>query len=439
MSLLANGLLPASFRGAPFAVEQDETGGGRRIALHTYPGRDVPWAEDMGRAPRVFRFRGFIVDGDVVFLGGPIQLQRLLLLAALEKAGPGTLTHPSLGVLNVSVRNFSMGQDLGAGRMSRVDVEFVESGKKSFPSLLSSGSGLLSAATLSKVALAVDLVRAAVLASGALGQNSDSAATSAVLADQISAAATDATSLIKLTAFLPGDNGRYAAGANSGYLASNSYAGSTDIASLIADASARRVAVGAAAAAVQSAIETVGETTTYSDIAGAISALVDALLAACADPADAIRLLTGLLAFDPTISEAQSATGGAIVTAFRRAVGTALAKAGGLYQPSSYEDAFNILTTISATLDDLATAAADNGDDASFNALRALRVQSVQDLRARGAQLARVRIFAVAMPSPALHLAQRFYGDAARADQLIAETKAQHPLFLPTTMTALAA
>ena len=43
-------LREASFKGAPFHVE--ETGGqfGRRTVLHEYPFRDLPYGEDLGRS-----------------------------------------------------------------------------------------------------------------------------------------------------------------------------------------------------------------------------------------------------------------------------------------------------------------------------------------------------------------------------------------------------
>src|ERR1700712_2593538 len=95
LSALLEGLLPASFRGVPFAVSATSEQFGRRIASHVYPGRDLPWAEDMGRAPRGFRIPGFIRDNDRVSLGGPIAAQRLLLTGAAEKSGSGLLTHPT--------------------------------------------------------------------------------------------------------------------------------------------------------------------------------------------------------------------------------------------------------------------------------------------------------------------------------------------------------
>jgi hypothetical protein len=80
-------LAPASFRGVQFAVTQTDFIGGRRQALHQYPGKDTPWAEDMGRAARRFRLRGFVLDGSVKLGGSSIAMQRSQLIAACEKKG----------------------------------------------------------------------------------------------------------------------------------------------------------------------------------------------------------------------------------------------------------------------------------------------------------------------------------------------------------------
>lgn len=47
MSLL--NLLPASWRGVPFAVTDHVTTVTRRQAVHEYPDREDVWTEDMGR------------------------------------------------------------------------------------------------------------------------------------------------------------------------------------------------------------------------------------------------------------------------------------------------------------------------------------------------------------------------------------------------------
>ena len=438
MALLSHGLLPATFRGAPFAVESDDMSGGRRNVVHQYPGRDEPWTEDMGRAARRYRFRGFIVDGDVLFFGGPIQLQRLLLLAALEKEGPGTLTHPTLGIRNVSVQSFSIGADLGAGRMSQVDIEFVESGKKAFPAVTKALDKLLSASTLAKATLALAAVRtiAAVVQAVGGSATSDITGAAADVREQTTALGADATALHRLAAQLPGDNGRFSAGGNAGLRGATALDPDATIGDAIAQASAARAAIDAAGAGVSAALASF-DPDDATPLADAIIALVDALVAACADPADAIRLLAQLAGFAP---DGAGTAGGAAVTAlYRRAVAAAIVQAAARYQPQSNDDAAAMIVRVATLIDAIATAAADAGDDDVFAALRAARAAVVEDLRTRGATLPKVRTFVLGTTLPSLFLAQRFYRDAGRADQLVAQAQPPHPLFMPTEFRALAA
>src|SRR5262245_43356359 len=87
-------LLPASFRGAGFHVELSSFGSGRRIALHEYPKRDTPYAEDMGRRAKRIGVTGYLI--------GPNYLTpKARLNAALQEEGPGTLVHPTMGELAV--------------------------------------------------------------------------------------------------------------------------------------------------------------------------------------------------------------------------------------------------------------------------------------------------------------------------------------------------
>ena len=441
MALLAKGLLPASFRGAPFAVINDDLGGGRRVVVHQYPGRDTPWTEDMGREARRFRFRGFIVDGDVVFAGGPIQLQRVLLLAALEKGGEGTLTHPTLGILNVRVSRFSLGADLGAGRVSDLDVEFVESGKRQFPSLLSQDSGLLSAGNLAKLALVVDGVRAIAIAAKLAGGGGRKALNSAGAswATRALALGKDATALSGLATRLPGNYGRFAGGGNVGRdgRAPTIYSDATTIADLAAAATIARSAMLEASMALGKAISTTS-LADASDIAAAAAALVASLSAACADPADAVRLLVRLARFESERAEAATRIGRALVAVMQRAVVAELAGAISSYQLSSTDNAVALISLIAPLLDDLATNAADAGEDDSFRAIRSIRAAIVTELRRRAGPLPSLRVFRPGAPRPSLMLAQRYYRDAGRAAEIEAETAAIHPLFMPTEFQGLA-
>lgn len=437
MPLFAPNLLPCSFRGAPFAVVNDSVGGGRRIALHQYPGRDEPWAEDMGRDARRFAFRGFIVDGDVVFAGGPIQLQRAALLAAFEAKGSSLLIHPTLGALTVSVARFSIGQDLGAGQMSAVDVEFVEAGKQLFPSILAA-TGLLPSAVTLVANLAIDAVRAISIATAAGGTRKQLSSSAAAWSAQVTGLGADATSLSSLAAQLPGNFGRFANRGNSGVngTTASSLTADTTVADLAALTAAARVAIASAASALGAAIAD-SSLANGGAVADAATALVAALASACADPADAIRLLLELIAWTPT--RGTSAMGAAMSRLIRRAAAAALVAAVASYQPASADDAAAQITAVGGALDLLATDAADAGDDASYQALRAARGAVVQDLRRRGGTLARIRTFAPGAPLPALRLAQRYYRDASRADQLVTQARPFHPLFMPPRFQALAA
>ena len=87
-------LRPASFRGVPFFVDDTSTSTGRKIQLHEYPKRDLPYSEDLGKVSKSYAIRAFVVGEDCFE-------QRDALLDALEQEGSGTLVHPTLGTINV--------------------------------------------------------------------------------------------------------------------------------------------------------------------------------------------------------------------------------------------------------------------------------------------------------------------------------------------------
>ena len=439
MAFLQGGILPASFRGAPFAVLNSDAGGGRRIALHQYPGRDDPWAEDMGRAARRWRFRGFIVDGDVVFAGGPIQLQRALLLSALEASGPGLLIHPTLGALQASVAGFNIGEATDASRYSSLEVEFVEAGGQQFPSLISLSQGL-SAATGLIAALTADGVRGIALAASNGDRREALATTAHLWANDVVGLSGDATALTGLASQLPGNFGRFATGGNSGINGQRPtiYSSSTQISDLIQATAAQRSVINGYAVEVQKAVAAtdLGYAT---DVAANIVAMVQALAAACADPADAIRLLERLIGFSTDWPAASVGISVAFSAMVRRAACASLVTASAQYQPTSSDDAAAQILGIGGTIINEAEIAADSGDDRSFKALRAARAAVVDDLRSRGATLPQVKLFDPGVSEPALTLAQRYYRDPARADQLVVQANPVHPLFMPSTYSALAA
>lgn len=120
-------LLRGSFRGAPFRIQAHEAAGGaRRVALHEYPGRDVPYAEDLGRKATEFKVNAYVVGDDY-------QLERELLVAACGRAGPGILVHPYLGVRRVACTGLKVSESTREGRMARIEMTFVEAGANELP------------------------------------------------------------------------------------------------------------------------------------------------------------------------------------------------------------------------------------------------------------------------------------------------------------------
>ncbi len=184
--------------------------------------------------------------------------------------------------------------------------------------------------------------------------------------------------------------------------------------------------------------------------AGSAAALMEAVRAVAADPADQIRLLAPLATFGldaqgspaPAAGNPLSAAIAVAVTAtsalMRRTALFSLALATAAYQPTSFDDAAALTQQVSALFDAEILLAADAGDDLSYSALREVRAAIVADLAARGANLPHLVTVATPAPLPALALAYRLYGDATRADDLITRADPIHPGFMPTSFLALA-
>ena len=121
-----NRLLPGSYFGIPFGIESHKFTGGRRVQQHEYPGRDRPFAEDLGR-----RARGFTVEAWIV--GDNYDINRTALIVALERGGTAPLVHPYVGVHLVKCERFEVSERSTEGRMCRVTMTLIEAGSSIFP------------------------------------------------------------------------------------------------------------------------------------------------------------------------------------------------------------------------------------------------------------------------------------------------------------------
>lgn len=215
----------------------------------------------------------------------------------------------------------------------------------------------------------------------------------------------------------------------------------TDVQSMIAQGVTLRTAAEAAIAAAEAAA-----TGTRGDFHAALLSAIAAVRACCASPSDALRLLEPLTLFDVTIvpnlpdaigAEIATLSGDASVI-MRRLSAIAMARSARQYQPSSQQDAAGVRDTVADVLDRIAIEAADRFEDATADAIDALRVAVVNDLTARGAALPPVVSLTENAPLPALVLAERLYADATRAADLVARNDPPHPGFLGLQLEALA-
>ena len=139
-------LLPASFRGARFHVRQHNRTGGRRLAVHEYPGEDEPYTEDLGRRAAGFQVNGYVIGDDYH------ETRDALVRACLEP-GPGTLVHPYLGTLRVACEDVSDSERSDEGRMARITMRFVEAGRNTYPAARTdTGAAVSAAATAARSA-----------------------------------------------------------------------------------------------------------------------------------------------------------------------------------------------------------------------------------------------------------------------------------------------
>jgi prophage DNA circulation protein len=430
----------AYFRGIPFKVQAAQTIKGRKVAVHDYPFRDGGWAEDLGRAQRIYSFTGYII-GDLA------PAMQLLLDNAAEAKGPGLLIHPTIGAVRVTCLSCATSVRKDAMRVIEVQWRFLEQGETIFPTaLIATAVQVLTYAATAISAIGESLGRTAgpAAATGASAQG-ESVAVANSYAAKASGAAADPAALVSMAAGLPvtmpGEYfGRYGAGNTKAALPDG-----TTVASLQGQLAAQRGAVVASAAITASAAGGLSPSTAGA-LAAALAAMTEAARATMTDPADQVRVMLRLAVFGYADNSGGIGLGGIMATvrnavsaAARRVALVSLAMASAAYQPASYEDAHRLRDMVADAIEVEMLAAADNGEDAAYGALKSLRVAVIQDLTTRGATLPTVITVRTASPLPSLVLAYRLYGDASRAEQLANAARAPHPAFLPTSIQALAA
>ena len=93
--------ISAKFKGVSFFVYSEMQEGGRKLAIHEYPGSDDRFAEDLGKRPGIFRINGYIGGGD-----NWIQKAKRL-TTVLEESTEGILELSTFGILRVKTQSFT--------------------------------------------------------------------------------------------------------------------------------------------------------------------------------------------------------------------------------------------------------------------------------------------------------------------------------------------
>lgn len=381
-------LLDASFRGVPFFVSGHESEVGRRVQVHEYPLRDLPYTEDLGRLAQSFSIDAYV-------LGTDYMQARDALLLAVEKAGPGPLVHPWLGQLSCTVLRCRLRESTEQGGMARFAIDFIESGDALYPDATAS--------------------------TGA----------------SVTAAADDATTVVA-----DGFAERHWLSKKPEFVAAASEAIFKDALNQIQGAVGKVRAVADQVAALNRSIES--QQRDLLDLLFQPASAAQAMVAnirtlirnVTTGPQDALALARvfyrfGSLLPTPMVSTPSRRTvANNQVELLRLVRVTAVAegaRAASQVDFASYQDAIaardEILDVIDIELED--------APDELFDALRTLRASVVRDAAARDANLARVVAYTPRSTAPALVLAQRLYADATREDELITRNRVRHPLFVP--------
>lgn len=421
-------LKTASWRGIPFAVVRSEHMFGRKNVIHQYPYVDGVYVEDLGQSAKRYRIQGFFIEGGGRYGAGTLVEQIRLMDQAVSQPGDSVLVHPILGSLSkIALMGYECETGLDKGRVAEITLTFIDNSAKKTPSVaIDTQAQVRIAATQSLLAQLLDFegaVHNLVRTSVALVLNTVNRFTTLVRGIVFTA-----TSLVTMVSALPGNLGRMVGQA---FPASQVNKKATT-ATLIGAASASQTAV----LSTMTTMHGAATSGNVSGIGGGIQSTVSALLAANSDPAQAIQSMLAIISGSP--SSSINFVSNATTDLMRQAAATSMALASANYNPVSYQDAENIRTLVCGAIQNEMNIAGDRGLDATYNALRNLKIAVSQDLTRRGASLSSMITVTSQSPVSSLVWAQKLYQDASREPEIVNEGNPIHPAFMPIKFQVLA-
>ena len=436
-------LRPASFRGAPFYVDEASYEGGRRLDTKEFYKRNNAYSEDLGRSARRFRLRAYVI-------GSGYMAARDALERAIEGYDTAALlVHPYRGNIMCRSGRIVARETKSEGGWCSYDIEFVQDGQQPAPassantasgllgglasllpviqsgyalaSLVASDPGvllgfteqLLGGAAASFLGLpATTFTGLELLAASWAATPSDTATTALNVSDSFDGAAGNVIAAVATAATAPVD-------AITGSVPSPAPADFTGgLAALATYGDA--VPPIASLAAFYGGPELVGD-------AAVLPPGVPVGFSGYTGPTDPTDAPTGIA----PLAVQQAVTQQAVVDLVEGAATYGVISVASQTTFEIADDADAARALILALLDRRIYAAAASSAWDLYRAWQSMVGLAVADLIARAQGLPSRAPYALPVSLPAAVLAQRFYVDATRADQLVALNDWPHPLFMP--------
>lgn len=381
---------PAQLGNARFLVLSGSAEFGRKTAVHEYPLRDKPFVEDLGRDTRQFSIEAYVIGADYM-------AARDALIAEIERAGPHRLVHPYFGEMRVDIIGKAhIEESTREGGMARISIPCIEAGELVFPSAaIATQDVVASQADAAVVAIQDDFAESFDV-SGTPDFVSDSAES---LVGDLTETMDDITRTITT---LPDALPEFLATLNDV---------SVSVSSLI-------LAPATLAGKITDAIAQ------FNVIAQRPEASLDILRDLFGFGADAQAVPT-----TTANRQAQARNQAAFFALVQRAAVVEAVRASATVAFTSYDDAVALRSELIEAVDALADVASD---DAVYYALTKIKTAMINDITARGADLARVVQRQLRAPIPAIVLAYDLYGDLDLEADILARNSVRDPLFMPS-------
>jgi prophage DNA circulation protein len=391
-------LWPASFRGVPFFVMNDEETGGRRLVVHEFPGRDDPFVEDLGAKARKYAVTAYLASEDATG-------QASALTAIATQRGAGSLVLPTHGPVQVRAEEFKRSRERDKLGYIAYTLSCVQEG---FASALASASSLANL-----IFVAADALEVAVGPFYAASIVSDAP-------EYVASAAVDGfVTAVATIDVVRADN---PVDPLASYFQQVALASLADAAASLVTSTPSDAATGLVVAA-----RAIGDGLPASVAATAFLAVADAT------PNVSLPVTTS--ANRRSAAANADANARLLRIAALTAYGEAMARATFASQPQGITARADVVEYFDAEME-----LCNGGSDADlFDAIEGLRNSVVAYLSSVITTLAPVVTVETRIRLPAIVMAYRLYQDPTRADELVDRNRVRVPSRLPLEFAALAA